>query len=500
MSANAKAFAEPLPRISAIVPREGGRTLCPQERLARLFDNGAFEEIDALVHHQARGWGMAEKRGVGDGVVVASGRVHGRAVFAFAQDRRFMGGSLGEGHARKICKAMDLAEQVSAPIVGLIDSGGARIQEGVASLAGYGEIFRRNVRLSGRVPQISIILGPCAGGAVYSPAITDFVVLSEADALMFVTGPKVVKQATFENIDAGDLGGPKVHAEKSGVAHVVRPDAASAIEVGRDLLSYLMDRHGLAVPPELATSLRDLVPNDPRKPYDAKRVIRAIVDCDSFLEIQTDYAKNIVVGFARIDGVAVGVIANQPRERAGVLDINASRKAARFVRTMSSFGIPLVTLVDVPGFMPGSAQEHGGIIPHGAKLLYAYCEARVPRISVVLRKAFGGAYIVMASKHLGSEINLAWPDAQIAVMGAEGAVEILHGKEIAAHSTPPEHARALCARYRNEYMSVRLAAERGWVDEVIDPSLTRRKISHYLGVLAAPDVPAVRSKSGNIPL
>jgi acetyl-CoA carboxylase carboxyltransferase component len=483
-------------RIAEAAPPPAGT---PTERLARLFDRGAFEELDALVHHQADAWGMREKRAPGDGVVVASGRVHGRPVFAFAQDRRFMGGSLGEAHARKICKAMDLAERVGAPLVGLLDSGGARIQEGVASLAGYGEIFRRNVRMSGRVPQISVVLGPCAGGAVYSPAMTDFIVLSEKDALMFVTGPKVVKQAMFEDVDAATLGGPRVHAEKSGVAHLVRPSAAAAIDVTRKLLAFLITPEVAPSPPDPGPALCDLVPRDFRKPYDVRSVVRAVVDGGTMLEIQPDFARNVVVCLARIEGRAVGIVANQPRERAGVLDAAASRKAARFVRTMSAFGIPLVSLVDVPGFLPGSAQEHGGIITHGAKLLYAYCEARVPRVTVVLRKAFGGAYIVMASKHLGADVNLAWPDAQISVMGAEGAVEVLHGKELAALAEPQSRARAreLGERYRQEYMSVRIAAERGWLDDVIAPQATREKIAYYLALLeGAPG----GAHHGNVPL
>jgi acetyl-CoA carboxylase carboxyltransferase component len=470
----------------------------PARRLAALFDGAQYEEVDALAHHRASGWGMAGKRFDGDGVSVATGRVHGRVVVAFAQDRRFMGGSLGEVHAGKICKAMDLAERLAAPIVGLLDSGGARIQEGVAALAGYGEIFRRNVRLSGKVPQISVVLGPCAGGAVYSPSITDFVVLSRPDALMFVTGPRVVKQVMFEDVDAATLGGAAVHEATSGVAHLVEPDEASAIAKTRALLDRLGTLRAPSAPPAHEGAIRDLVPKNFRHPYDVRRVIAALVDRGTLLEIQPAYAKNIVVALARIDGRTVGVVANQPKERAGVLDINASRKAARFVRTMSAFGIPIVSLVDVPGFMPGSQQEHGGVIVHGAKLLYAYCEARVPRIAVVTRKAFGGAYIVMSSKHIGADVNLAWPDAQIAVMGAEGAVEILHGKEIKGAAEPKARFDELCARYREEYMCVRVAAERGWVDEVIEPSDTRRKIVHYLALFEAGK--AGSSGHGNIPL
>jgi len=470
----------------------------PARRLAALFDRGDYEEIDALAHHRATGWGMADKRFDGDGVSVATGQVHGRVVVAFAQDRRFMGGSLGEVHAGKICKAMDLAERLGAPIVGLLDSGGARIQEGVAALAGYGEIFRRNVRISGKVPQISVVLGPCAGGAVYSPAITDFVVLSRPDALMFVTGPRVVKQVMFEDVDAETLGGAGVHEGTSGVAHLVEPDEGSAIAKTRALLDLLGASRAPSARPAHEGPIGDLVPRNFRHPYDVRRVIAALVDRETLLEIQPAYAKNIVVALGRIGGRTVGIIANQPKERAGVLDINASRKAARFVRTMSAFGIPIVSLVDVPGFMPGSQQEHGGVIVHGAKLLYAYCEARVPRIAVVTRKAFGGAYIVMSSKHIGADVNLAWPNAQIAVMGAEGAVEILHGKELKSAPDPKARFDELCTRYREQYMSVRVAAERGWVDEVIDPSDTRRKILHYLGLFEVEKT--ALTDHGNIPL
>jgi acetyl-CoA carboxylase carboxyltransferase component len=480
--------------VTAILPRAPA---LPARRLAALFDDGRYEELDALAHHQSSQWGMDKKRYDGDGVTVATGRVHGHVVVAFAQDRRFMGGSLGETHARKICKAMDLAGRLGAPIVGLLDSGGARIQEGVAALAGYGEIFRRNVALSGRVPQISVVLGPCAGGAVYSPAITDFIVLSRPDALMFVTGPKVVKQVLFEEVDGPALGGADVHATTSGVAHLVEPDEAAAIARTRALLAFLRASRQA---PEVAgdeAPLGEIVPANFRRGYDVRRVITKLADRGSVIEIQPDYAKNVVIALARIEGRAVGIVANQPKERAGVLDINASRKAARFVRTMSAFGIPIISLVDVPGFMPGSKQEHGGVIVHGAKLLYAYCEARVPRITVVMRKAFGGAYIVMSSKHVGADVNLAWPDAQISVMGAEGAVEVLHGKDVQSAADPKARFDELCARYREEYMSVRRAAERGWIDEVIEPSDTRRKIAHYLGVFESE---SQGGGHGNIPL
>jgi acetyl-CoA carboxylase carboxyltransferase component len=480
--------------VEAVVRAAPAELSPPARRLAALFDFGRYEEINTLTHHQASRWGMDKRRFDGDGVSIATGKVHGHVVVAFAQDRRFMGGSLGEAHAFKICRAMELAE----PIVGLLDSGGARIQEGVAALAGYGEIFRRNVRLSGRVPQISVVLGPCAGGAVYSPAITDFIVLSRPDALMFVTGPKVVKQVMFEDVDGAALGGAAVHSTTSGVAHLVEPDEAAAIARARALLSFLRTPLVPASEPAEEAPLHEIVSANLRRAYDVRRVIGKLADRGSVIEIQPDYAKNIVVALARIDGRAVGIVANQPKERAGVLDIDASRKGARFVRTMSAFGIPIVTLVDVPGFMPGSRQEHGGVIVHGAKLLYAYCEARVPRITVVMRKAFGGAYIVMSSKHVGADVNLAWPGAQISVMGAEGAVEILHGKELQSAADPKARGEELCARYREEYMSVRVAAERGWIDEVIEPADTRRKIAHYLDVF--PPETSAREDHGNIPL
>jgi acetyl-CoA carboxylase carboxyltransferase component len=471
----------------------------PLRRLEALFDDGRFEEIDARVRHQARGWGMDAKRAAGDGVVVACGKIHGQTAVAFAQDRQFMGGSLGEAHARKICKGMDLAERVGAPIVGLIDSGGARIQEGVAALAGYGEIFRRNVRLSGKLPQLSVVLGPCAGGAVYSPAITDFIILSEADALMFVTGPKVVKQAMFEDTDGPSLGGARVHAEKSGVAHIVRPNEGTAIAAAREVLGLLATKKGPAKEAALGKPLSTIVSDNFRRPYDMRDVIHRLVDAGSFLEIHRDYARNVLVGMGRIEGRTVGLVANQPKERAGVLDTNASRKAARFIRTMSAFGVPIVSLVDVPGFMPGSAQEHNAIITHGAKLLYAYSEARVPRISVILRKAFGGAYIVMSSKHIGADVNLAWPSAQIAVMGAEGAVEVLHGKELKSAADPRARFDELCGKYRETYMTVDAAAERGWIDEVIEPARTRASLVQYLDVLE-PAVPRDPAVHGNVPL
>ena len=395
---------------------------------------------------------------------------------------------------------MDLAERIGAPIVGLLDSGGARIQEGVAALAGYGEIFRRNVRLSGRVPQISVVLGPCAGGAVYSPAITDFIILSRPDALMFVTGPKVVKQVLFEDVDAPPSAARTCTPRRAAWRTSSSPTRPPPSRAPAPLLAFLRApaRRTGAARARARRSDEIVTAQLPPRLRRAARHRQARPIRGSVIEIQPDYAKNVVVALARIEGRAVGIVANQPKERAGVLDIDASRKAARFVRTMSAFGIPIVTLVDVPGFMPGSRQEHGGVIVHGAKLLYAYCEARVPRITVVMRKAFGGAYIVMSSKHVGADVNLAWPGAQISVMGAEGAVEILHGKDLKTAADPKARFDELCGRYREEYMSVRVAAERGWIDEVIEPCDTRHKIAHYLGVLeSASDT---RGAHGNIPL
>jgi acetyl-CoA carboxylase carboxyltransferase component len=425
-------------------------------RLQLLFDPGTFEEIDAGVVHRTEAFGLADKRVPGDGVVCGVGEVEGRTLFAFSQDRAVLGGSLGEYHARKICKVMDLAAKNASPLVGICDSGGARIQEGVDALGGYGEIFRRNVALSGVVPQISLVLGPCAGGAVYSPALTDFVVMVDEQSYMFLTGPKVVKTVTFEDISVEELGGGKVHAEKTGVAHFLADDEVDAITRTRRLLSYLPDNCQEAPPEGPKTDASDrrcegieeLVPRESNRPYDVHKVLEVVLDRGSFFEVHEAFAQNVVVGFGRLGGQVVGIIANNPAVLAGCLDIDSSRKAGRFVRTCNAFKIPIVSFVDVPGFLPGRDQEHGGAISHGAKLLYAYCEATVPKLSVILRKAYGGAYIVMSSKHVGGDINLAWPRAEVAVMGGAGA-RARSRSCLSASSTPPRTrtpARRSCRR------------------------------------------------------
>ncbi len=460
-------------------------------RLERLFDEGSLEEIGAQVVHRQHDFGLEKKRIPGDGVVTATGLIDGRPAYAFAQDRTVLGGSLGQAHAQKIARLQDLALRARAPFVAINDSGGARIQEGVDALGGYGEIFRRNVAASGVIPQVSLIAGPCAGGAVYSPALTDFVGMVRESSFMFLTGPRVVKAVTFEDITVEDLGGAKTHARKTGVCHFEWKSDDEAIDGVRRLLSYLPSHHGEAPPfldtgvdpdqpqPELAA----LVPENTRKPYDIRKVVETLVDPGTFFEVQSRWAANIVVGFGRLGGHVVGVVANQPRVKAGVLDIDASRKASRFIRTCNAFGVPLVSLVDVPGFLPGSKQEHGGVIDHGAKLLFAYCEATVPKLSVILRKAYGGAYIVMSSQHVGGDVNLAWPTAEIAVMGASGAVEILNRREIAAAEDPQARAEELKAQYEERFLNPAIAAQRGYIDAVIDPSETRRRLYRHLRVL-----------------
>ncbi|MGC4066884.1 MAG: acyl-CoA carboxylase subunit beta [Polyangiaceae bacterium] len=432
-------------------------------RLELLFDAGTFEEFDAGVMHRTVDFGMGKKRFAGDGVITGTGKIAGRTAFAFSQDKTVLGGSLGEIHAAKICKVMDMAVRNGSPFIGMCDSGGARIQEGVNSLAGYGEIFYRNVRASGVIPQISIILGPAAGGAVYSPALTDFVIMAEGRSYMFLTGPKVVKTVTFEDVSVENLGGASVHSEKTGLAHFTAAQDVDAIEKARRLLGYLPENCGEAPPdiecvdpldracPELST----LIPSDLQAAYDVRPVINAVVDRGSFMEVQERFAGNIVVGFARLGGKSVGIIANQPAVLAGVLDINASRKAGRFIRTCNAFRIPIVSFVDVPGFLPGQDQEHNGVIVHGAKLLYAYCESTVPKMSVILRKSYGGAYIVMSSKHIGGDVVLAWPSAEIAVMGAKGAVEVLYKKEITAAADPKAEMAKRTKEYEDSFSSLR---------------------------------------------
>ena len=481
--------------------------LSARERVELLCDPGSFEELDAFVRHRCREFGMDENRVLGDGVITGHGRVDGRRVFVFSQDFTVLGGSLSGAYARKICKVMDLAMKAGVPVVGLNDSGGARIQEGVESLGGYADIFLRNTLASGVVPQISAVLGPCAGGAVYSPAITDFIAMVEDTSYMYVTGPSVVKTVTNEDVTHAELGGPAVHAGTSGVAHFVRQDDASCLALVRRLLSFLPANNAedapRAEPAEPASDVRELdtlVPLDPSKPYDMLDVIARIVDADSFLEVHKNYALNIVVGFARIGGRSVGIVGNQPNHLSGVLDIQASLKAARFVRFCDAFNIPIVTLVDVPGFMPGRDQEFGGIIKHGAKLLYAYCEATVPKLTVITRKAYGGAYDVMSSKHIRGDLNYGWPAAQIAVMGAKGAVEIIFRREIKAAADPAAESERLTADYEQRFLNPYGAAEMGYLDAVIHPRETRARLLRGLELLETKRDQNPPKKHGNLPL
>jgi acetyl-CoA carboxylase carboxyltransferase component len=482
--------------------------LTARERLDLLLDPGSFVELDAFVTHRANGFGMAEQRVLGDGVVTGHGTIDGRSVCVFSQDFTVFGGSLSEAYAEKICKVMDLAMKIGAPIIGLNDSGGARIQEGVASLGGYAEIFLRNVLASGVVPQISVILGPCAGGAVYSPAMTDFTIMVEGTSYMFVTGPNVVKTVTHEEVDSEFLGGAITHTTKSGVAHLAARDEGEALDSVRRLLAFL-PQNNLAMPQVVTTDdastrmdaeLDTVIPDDPSRPYDMHDVIRRIVDVGAFFEIQPAWAPNILIGYARFGGRSVGLVAQQPAVLAGALDIDASIKAARFVRTCDAFNVPIVTLVDVPGFLPGVGQEHGGIIKHGAKLLYAYCEATVPKVTVITRKAYGGAYDVMSSKHIRGDMNFAWPSAEIAVMGAEGAVNIAFRDAIADAADPAAEKQRLVADYESEFANPYVAAARGYVDEVIRPSETRPRIIRALEVLQDKQDTNPRKKHGNIPL
>src|SRR3954447_24638965 len=484
--------------------------LTARERVELLLDAGSFVEIDALVTHRCRDFGMDKVAAIpGDGVVSGHGLVNGRQVFAFAQDFTVFGGSLSETNAAKIVKIMDLAMKLGAPILGLNDSGGARIQEGVASLGGYADIFLRNTLASGVVPQISAILGPCAGGAVYSPAITDFIFMVEGTSYMFVTGPEVIRTVTHEQVTMEELGGASTHAAKSGVCHYTVPNDAACLAAIRELLSYLPSNN-LDDPPAGASEddpnreseeLDALVPEDPNKPYDIKRLIAAVVDDGKFFEIHAQYARNIVVGFARIGNRSVGIVANQPAWLAGVLDIDASLKGARFVRFCDAFNIPLVTFEDVPGFLPGTAQEYGGIIKHGAKLLYAYAEATVPKVTVITRKAYGGAYCVMSSKHLRTDVNFASPTAEIAVMGPEGAVNILYKRELDEAGAEAPRVRAeKVAEYRAKFSNPYVAAERGFVDSIIEPRRTRPEIVRALRQLGAKRSSVPPKKHGNIPL
>jgi propionyl-CoA carboxylase beta chain len=482
--------------------------LTARERMTRLFDAGTFEEVDKLVTHRCQDFGMDQQIIPGDGVVSGHGRIHGRVVYAFAQDFTVFGGSLSETNAAKICKVMDMAVRNGAPIVGLNDSGGARIQEGVVSLGGYSDIFLRNTLASGVVPQISAIMGPCAGGAVYSPAITDFIVMVKQSSYMFVTGPDVIKTVTHEDVTKEDLGGAMTHNEKSGVAHFAVEDDAECIALIRELLSFMPDNN-LDDPPRKATddpldreddALDALVPASPNQPYDMLDLIHTIADEGYFLEVHQHYARNIIVGFARLGGRPVGIVANQPACLAGTLDINASVKGARFVRFCDAFNIPLITFEDVPGFLPGTVQEYGGIIRHGAKLLYAFAEATVPKITVITRKAYGGAYCVMASKHIRTDFNYAWPSAEIAVMGAEGAVNILYKRDIEKAADAAAMRAEKIAEFRERFASPYVAAERGYVDEVILPRMTRTKLVQALATLDHKRDKNPPKKHGNIPL
>jgi len=482
--------------------------LTARERLAVLLDPGSFVELDRFVTHRGRDFGLDRLEAPADGVVTGHGTIDGRPVAVFSQDFTVLGGSLGEAHAEKIVKVMDLALRVGMPVIGLNDSGGARIQEGVAALGGYAEIFLRNTLASGVIPQLSLILGPCAGGAVYSPAITDFTIMVRGTSYMYVTGPQVVRAVTREEVTHEQLGGADVHAERSGVAHLVAEDDEEALTLARRLLAYL-PQNNLEEPPRLPPTddpgrmedaLNTLVPEDPQRPYDMREVIRLIVDHGEFLEIQPAFARNLLVGFARLHGRSVGIVAQQPSVLAGVLDIDASVKGARFIRFCDAFNIPLVTFVDVPGFMPGTAQEYGGIIRHGAKLLYAYCEATVPKLAVITRKAYGGAYDVMSSKHIRGDLNLAWPTAEIAVMGPEAAIDIIFRRELAESPDPEARRRELAAEYRARFANPYVAAARGYLDDVIEPRETRPRLIAALEVLAHKRQSPPRRKHGNIPL
>jgi propionyl-CoA carboxylase beta chain len=478
--------------------------LTARERIEVLLDEGSFEEWDMFVEHGCNDFGMADQKIPGDGVVTGHGYINGRLVFVFSQDFTVFGGSLSEAHAEKICKILDTATKVGAPVIGINDSGGARIQEGVASLGGYAEVFQRNVTASGVVPQISVIMGPCAGGAVYSPALTDFIFMVKDSSYMFVTGPDVVKTVTHEEVTAEDLGGAVTHTARSGVADLAFENDVEALLMVRRFFNYLPSNNRERAPLREAGdppnrddySLDTLIPDNPNKPYDMRELVEKVVDDGEFFELQPDYAKNIIVGFARMDGQVVGIVANQPLVLAGCLDIKSSIKAARFVRFCDAFSIPVITFVDVPGFMPGTAQEYGGIIKHGAKLLYAYAECTVPKITVITRKAYGGAYDVMASKHLRGDVNFAWPHAEIAVMGAKGAVEIIFREE----KSDPAKLAAREAEYKQKFANPFIASSRGYVDDVIMPHGTRRRVCRALTLLRDKKLDEPWRKHGNIPL
>jgi propionyl-CoA carboxylase beta chain len=481
--------------------------LTARERLQILLDEGSFEEIGMLVTHRSRDFGMEKEVYMGDGVITGYGTINGRLAYVFSQDFTVFGGSLSETHAEKICKIMDLAMQNGAPVIGLNDSGGARIQEGVVSLGGYADIFYRNVQASGVVPQISAIMGPCAGGAVYSPAITDFIMMVEHTSYMFVTGPNVVKTVTHETVTSEELGGAHTHASKSGVTHFACANEVECIENIKQLLSYMPQNceedapvYDYEAADETRASLDSIIPENPNQPYDIKEVIEEVVDPGSFLEVHKDYAENIVVGFARLAGRSIGIVANQPASLAGVLDINSSKKGARFTRFCDAFNIPLLVLVDVPGFLPGTDQEWHGIITNGAKLLYALSEATVPKVTVITRKAYGGAYDVMNSKHIGADLNYAWPTAEIAVMGAKGAAEIIFKKEIADAADHEAKWKEKEMEYTEKFANPYGAAARGFIDEVIMPSETRHKLIKAFKMLEHKVVKMPKRKHGNIPL
>jgi propionyl-CoA carboxylase beta chain len=491
----------------SIEKQHGKGKMTARERLQYLLDNGSFHEIDKFVTHRCHDFGLENKKLPGDGVVTGYGSIQGRTVFVFAEDFTVFGGSLSGAFSEKICKVMDLAHNNGAPIIGLKDSGGARIQEGVVSLGGYGEIFKRNVRSSGIIPQISVIMGPCAGGAVYSPALTDFIIMVKETSNMFITGPQVIKEVTFENVTSEDLGGAMAHNRKSGVAHFAMDSEEAALDCVKEILSFMPQSYR-EIPPTIQstddpnradTALNEIVPSNPRLPYNMKQIIERVVDNQHFLEVQRHYARNMVVGLGRLNGIPVGIIANQPYFLAGCLDVRASMKCARFVRTCDAFNIPLVTFVDVPGYLPGVNQEHGGIIKHGAKIIYAYCEATVPKITVVLRKAYGGAYLAMCSKHFDGDINYAYPTAEIAVMGPEGACNIVFRKEIAQADDPDVMRKKLADDYRNKFASPYRAAELGYIDEVIAPVNTRSRLISALMLLQNKRVTIPERRHGNVP-
>ena len=485
--------------------------LTARERIDMLLDDGSFEEFDMFVTHRSTNFGLEKEKYMGDGVVTGHGTIDGRIVFIFAQDFTVFGGSLSETMAQKICKVMDMAMKMGAPVIGINDSGGARIQEGVTSLAGYAEIFQRNILASGVIPQISAIYGPCAGGAVYSPALTDFILMTEDNSYMFVTGPKVVKSVTGEDITTEDLGGADVHARKSGVTHFKLVDEKEGTMLIRKLISY-MPQNNLEEPPlypttdpidRLEDSLNSIIPDNPNHPYDMKDIIHAIADDGEFLEVHRHYARNIIVGFARFNGASTGIVANQPNFLAGVLDVDASRKAARFVRFCDAFNIPILTLVDVPGFLPGSGQEYAGIIIHGAKLLFAYGEATVPKVTVTIRKSYGGAHDVMSSKQLRGDFNYAWPTAEIAVMGAAGAIEVLEGRNIAAITDPEERANFVTQKeleYKEKFANPYEAAAYGYIDDIIEPRNTRFRVIRAFEALQTKKVRNPPRKHSNMPL